>query len=204
MTPRPEDLPTAADRRYESRLSGTTTIAPRPRRARARQASARGQSPPGSVALGRADHTATGASRPGCDAAGPAPRHTLPRPAQPPREATDPLVVDSPSAFSARACRGGIREPQDVPHRAGVCRTSPRQRQHRRGQDGLGETTVRIGVSRPSCSALARRSMTYPATSRPAEPDFDADARLGVVGEVGGTAYSNGRSRCGRPESTST
>ena len=64
--------------------------------------------------------------------------------------------------------------------------------------------TARIGVRRPPCSGTARRSTTYPGRSRPAKRTATRHPGTTWSSSSAGIAYSNDRSRCASPVSTST
>ncbi len=204
--PGPSASTRAASTRTTSRWSGTTSTAPRPPSTAARAACA------SSIGQSRSGPVAGTASR---DAVGAPPAVTWPRNAEPAAYGSQASGIRSGSsrrsggssdrAFSAAACRGGTARRRTSPSEPAYRSATTRAAASTAGvSTGSGETTRRIGLSRPRCSASARRSSTNPERSWPAKRTLTRTPGSAASAIDVGTVYSKARSRWARPVSTWT
>ena len=205
--PGPSTSSSAASTRTTSRWSGTTIRAPRPAStaARAASASSHGQSRPGTVAGSRQQGCRRRPTRSDVrQERGPG-RIGRPGPGVP-RVAGGPCSGGSTArAFSAVACRGGTASRRTSPSVPAYRVATSRAVASTSGAStGSGETTRRSGLSRPGCSAMARRSRTNPSRSWPANRTLTRTPATAAGAMEEGTEYSKGRSRWASPVSTCT
>ena len=203
--PGPSTSVSAASTRTTSRWSGTTSTAPRPPSTAARAASARSTGQSRAAGEGTVRREAVGAPA----------EVTWDRKAAPTAYEDHACAGRSgigagsggsrASAFSAVACRGGTARrrtsPSDPAYRPATVRASASTAGV---STGSGETTLRSGLRRPTCSASARRSTTKPSRSCPAKRTLTRTPGRAVSAIDAGTVYSNGRSRWASPVSTWT